>query len=82
MPRYYFDLIDQSHVPDQIGVELPNEQQARVEASRFLGEVLQYEPDRMTAGSLRVDVSSEQRTKLFSIAVSEDHQGVPTTKAC
>ncbi|RZL84209.1 MAG: hypothetical protein EOP66_03075 [Sphingomonas sp.] len=79
MPRYYFDLTDQSHEADNIGVELPDEQQARVEAFRFLGEVLRYEPGRMTAGSVRVDVRSEQQTKLYSIAVSEDHSGVPNT---
>lgn len=66
MTRYFFDLTDGTHERDDAGVELPGVGDAREEAIRFLGEVLKHEPERLVDGRLRVDVSDDARTRLFT----------------
>ncbi len=67
--QFYFDLSDESRERDEVGVDLPSAAAAELEAIRFLGEVLSYEPKRLSAGTLRVDVGNDQREIIFSIDV-------------
>jgi hypothetical protein len=73
MTRYFFDLTDGTHERDNTGVELAGVEDATEEAIRFLGEVLKHEPERLAADSLRVDVSDDARTRLFTICATIEH---------
>lgn len=70
MKRYFFDLSDGTQERDKDGTEYPDEQQAQREAVRYAGEVLKHEPNRLEHGHMRIDVTDEARSTLFSITVS------------
>lgn len=70
MKRYFFDLSDGSQERDLSGTEFPDDQTAQREAIRYAGEVLKHEPDRLSHGHMRVDVSDDVRSILFAIDVS------------
>jgi hypothetical protein len=67
MPRYYFDLPYQI---DDLGAELADVSAARSYALRFTGELLSsVDPGDRGKDYWRVDISGEDRLRLFSIVV-------------
>lgn len=74
VPRYFFDLTDGSREPDLVGTQLPDEHAAERMAIRFLGEVLKHEPERLSAGPLRVNVREEDDGYRCIIATSVERR--------
>lgn len=72
MPRFYFDISDgEATTPDPVGLELPNVEIAREEATRTLSEIAAQElpgdgPERMFS----IVVSDSGRTVLFEVQLS------------
>ena len=50
MPRFHFNVYDGISFPDPRGVELAGWQEARLEAVRYLGEILQHDTKRLALG--------------------------------
>ena len=71
MPLYYFDVFDGTREPDLAGSECGALEQARVQAVKFVGELLRHNAESIWDGhDLRVEVSDEDRTPLFAIVTS------------
>lgn len=68
MPRYYFDLADGVSDIDHDGVDLVSDDQARIEAVKYLGALLVDDPELIGRDHpCIVDVRSDQRETLFAI---------------
>ena len=71
MTRYYFHTSDGSRQYDDVGVELADDDAARREAVRYIGSLLQDEPDIIeNEHGLRVNVVDEAGRVKFAIAVT------------
>lgn len=71
MTRYYFHTSDGSREYDDVGVELADDAAARREAVRFLGSLLQDDPDMIeNEHGLRVNVVDGAGRVKFVIAVT------------
>ena len=71
MTRYYFHTSDGSREYDDVGVELADDAAARREAVRYIGSLLQDEPDIIeNEHGLRVNVVDEAGRGKFAIAVT------------
>lgn len=72
MPRYFFNLRDGEDLPDETGVELANEQEARIQAVVLAGGLLKDHPDGAfwDGHSWRVEVTDESQTLLFALNFS------------
>ncbi len=69
MSRYYFHSVDGTDI-DLSGVDLPNDNAARLEAVRYAGDLLKEQPDILTEGhSFRVEVTDHDRKWLFTIVM-------------
>jgi len=68
MPRYHFNLSDGRDLPDLVGTELSGIAEARLEAIRLTGAVLNESPeDFWDAGSWEMVVTDEGGLILFSL---------------
>ena len=83
MPRYFFD-IDDGETPyrDDVGIELKDDQAARDEAARALGELAkEYIPQSATPQkNITMWVRSEDGTALLSLSFSFAIQPVSSSK--
>ena len=69
MPRYHFTSFDGRRDLDPEGVELADHDAARIYAARYVGELLQSEPDTLwQAGHWAVEVTDADGALLFSVA--------------
>lgn len=66
MPHYYFHVVNGSARADPVGIELPDLDAAKREASRYAGEMLRDNPDAIwkNTGWMMV-VSNVQGMTLF-----------------
>ena len=76
MPHYFFDLDEEANSLDDGGINLLDDQTARVEALKFLGEHIQENPGVLDAGPAVLTVSSQDRTPLFWVSISIKVAGV------
>lgn len=68
MPRYFFHSADGTRNWDEAGVELADDQTARVEAIRLTGAILKDEPAVLQHGrDFRVEVTDVRKRLLFTI---------------
>ena len=71
MPRFFFDLAGDMPEADLDGLDLADLDQARSQATRFVGELLQHDGRAIWDGAdLRVEVSDAGRVLLFVVTVS------------
>ena len=70
MPLYHFHTVDGQRWSDPEGLELPNEQAARVEAVHFASEALRGRADELwREGQWRVEVTDAQNVLLCTVIV-------------
>ena len=68
MPRYFFHCADGVRIPDDVGVVLPSEAAAHLEAIAFAGETLRDQPQELwNKGNWRVEVTDEAKRLLFTV---------------
>lgn len=67
MPRYFFHSADGTRNWDEAGVELSDDQVARVEAIRLTGAILKDEPEVLRDQDFRVEVTDVTKRLLFTI---------------
>ena len=66
----FFNLAGAIYDPDLEGTEMPTLGDARVEAARYVGEIIRDRPDLVWAGEeVRVEVTDDQQSVLFTIIV-------------
>lgn len=69
MPRYFFDVRDESFIPDDTGLELPDLQAAKVQAVAFAGRMLAEDPDKFLDGDeWLIEIRHEDGLVLYSFA--------------
>ena len=60
MPRFFFDVNDDIHVIDDVGIELPDLDAAKAEATRTLAEIAgELLPNDGTRKTLAINVRNE-----------------------
>ena len=70
MPRYFFNEIGGTYKQDDEGLEFATLADARLEAVRYLGEVLRDQPDVVWAGEdFRVEVTDATNLVMFTAIV-------------
>ena len=68
MPRYFFHTLDGFLDLDQEGTELADDNAARLQAVRYIGELLQSDPNYIWDGhALRVNVTNETGKAVFTV---------------
>jgi len=68
MPRYFFHVRDGHSSPDDVGTELANWHEARIEAVRFAGEIIRDHAQQIALGQdWYVEITDEQQVVLFRI---------------
>lgn len=68
MPVYYFHASNGAPVHDRHGTNLNDDEDARVEALRYAGDLLKWSPDLLTEHSqLRVMVTDDRGALLFTV---------------
>jgi hypothetical protein len=66
----FFNLAGAAYDPDVEGMELPSIVEARLEAARYIGEVIRDRPNLVWAGEeVRVEVTDARQLILFTIIV-------------
>jgi hypothetical protein len=71
MPRYFFNVVENNHKVDYVGVEYPDPETARMEAVRFAADLLKAEPQRAWNGAeLRIEASDMWDTVLFTLIIA------------
>ncbi|MFC7537505.1 DUF6894 family protein [Sphingomonas sp. GCM10030256] len=71
MARYFFNIVEDGHKVDVIGADYPDAQMARMEAVRFVGQVLKEEPERVWNGAeIRIEATDVWDTVLFTILIA------------
>lgn len=71
MTRYFFHVANGSSDLDHEGIELPDDQAARVEALHFMGELLRDRgPDVWDAQGMKLIVTDKSGLILFVLALS------------
>ena len=66
--RYFFDIADQKRDPDNLWVDLPNVESARLEAVRFAGELLRCDPEKLwNSGEWRVEMTDTEGMLLCTV---------------
>jgi hypothetical protein len=69
--RYFFHTADGDVFHDLVGTELPNEDAARIEAARLLGQLVNEKPaDVWKDDDFRITVTDEADLILFTIDVA------------
>ncbi|MEH3062359.1 MAG: hypothetical protein PGN33_06140 [Methylobacterium radiotolerans] len=70
MPRFYFNVHDGKSGLDAIGTELPDWDAARVEALRFMGEIMKDNAPHIAADEdWRLEVTDSTGLILFQVAL-------------
>ena len=70
MPRYFFDVHQLPPGRDDIGEDLPSDEAAWHEATRFAGELFKDIDGKLKPGQdWALDVTDNERTPLFTIRV-------------
>ena len=68
MPRYFFDLAGHENSIDKDGLELKNNDVARVQGVAFAGEYLRDHPELIWDGhEIRIHVLNEKREPMFVV---------------
>jgi hypothetical protein len=68
MRRYHFHDADAERHPDSEGVELPDDDTAKVMAVRYAGELLKHNPrDLWEKGHWRVEVTGDDNALLWTV---------------
>ena len=71
MPKYHFHAKDGRTYPDRDGTTLPNDDAARIEAAKVLGDFLREKPDELWADqSFRLTVTDHADLTLFVLEVT------------
>jgi hypothetical protein len=66
----FFNLAGAAYDPDVEGMELPSIVETRLEAARYIGEVIRDRPNLVWAGEeVRVEVTDARQLILFTIIV-------------
>ncbi|KQN10708.1 conserved hypothetical protein [Sphingomonas aurantiaca] len=79
MPRYFFDIDNHKHAPDEDGTDLPDDENARVQAVIFAGDYLSDHPDIVRHGAcFRVAVRDDQGSVLLAVDVTITEPGADT----
>jgi hypothetical protein len=78
VPRFFFNVYDCVSSPDDTGTELPDWQEARLEAIRLAGAIFKDEAQKVALGEAwHMDVADEQGLVLFRLDfVSHDAPAV------
>ena len=67
---YFFNLAGAIYDPAVEGIELPSLKAARLEAVRYIAEIIRDRPDVVWAGEeVRVEVTDAQQLVLFTVIV-------------
>ena len=68
VPRYFFNTADGTRDCDELGIELPNNAAARVEAIRYAGALLADQPEVLWDGrDFRVEVVTEDEQLVCTV---------------
>ena len=70
MQRFYFHNENGHLIRDEDGMELPDLRTARIEAVKFLGEMLRSSPDFWATETLTVRVANEAGHVLYVVEAS------------
>jgi Domain of unknown function (DUF6894) len=71
MPRYFFDVHDNSPSLEEVGEELPNDEAAWHEATITAGEIFKNIDGKIRPGQKwSLDVADQNRNPLFLIRIS------------
>lgn len=68
MPRYFFDVHDHAVLRDEVGIERPDEQAARSEASLQARRVMLKQPSFVLAAEFYVSVRDAHGAEVCSIS--------------
>lgn len=64
----FFNLAGATYDPDVVGMEMETIDEARVQAARFMGELIRDKPKLAWAGEeIRVEVTDERQLVLFTV---------------
>jgi hypothetical protein len=70
MALYFFNEFDGDYKIDDLGIELPTREKARLEAVRYAGETMRDQPDLDWRGAeFRVEVTDAGKVLLFTVIV-------------
>jgi hypothetical protein len=73
MPRYYFNVLHDTHQPDHEGEELPDKHAAWKEATVMAGQILQSIDGKLKPGhDWCMEVTDEFRNPLFKLHISAE----------
>jgi len=68
MSRYFFHTFDGVRNPDTDGIQLGDDHAAQLEAVRYAGETLRWQPKELwERGQWRVEVTGEDGALLFTV---------------
>ena len=71
MARYFFNIVEDDHKVDCIGVDCTDPEIARMKSVRFAAEMLRNEPERVWKGAeLRIEATDTWGTVLFTILIA------------
>ena len=71
MPRFHFNIYDGINEIDRVGLELPDYNDARIEAMRLSGEILKHTAHRLVLGEdWRMELTDERGLILFRLDFS------------
>jgi hypothetical protein len=71
MARYFFNVVEDGHKVDTVGADYSTPEIARMEAVRFVGQLLKDESERLWKGAeIRVEATDEWGTVLFTLLVA------------
>ena len=71
MPRYFFDIDNHKHTPDEDGTDLPDDENARVQAVIFAGDYLSDHPGVARHGArFHVAVRNDRGSVLLAVDVT------------
>lgn len=70
MARFFFNEFDGQYKRDDLGLELPTIEKARLEAVRYAAEAMRDQPELAWKGDeFRVEVTDEKHLVLFTVIV-------------
>jgi hypothetical protein len=70
MPRYFFNVGENNHRVDYVGVDYLDPETARMEAIRFAADLLKAQPERVWNGAeLRIEASDMWDTVMLTLII-------------